>query len=353
MLVKQPTGITNYVYHILPYLQKLKPISLASTKYQLATENLSAISHRLSPDYGSKGHFLRLMWTQFKLPDIYKKLKANLLFSPVPEAPLYSKCRSIIMVHDLIPLRFPKRQSPLTPYFRYYIPQVCRQAEHIICNSHATANDLVNYFGISAEKITPIHLAYDREKFKPLNSLKNNHQIPYFLYLGRHDPYKNVPRIIEAFAKIPHCQNYQLWLAGPPDLRYTPHLKQQAIELGIKEQVKFLDYVSPEELPLIMAEAIALVFPTLWEGFGFPVLEAMACGTPVITSRLSSLPEVSGDAAILVNPHQTEEIREGMVQIITDEKMRLKLRNLGLEKVKQFSWEKTGKATLEIINQYL
>lgn len=353
MLVKKPTGITNYVQHILPYLQIINPILLASKKYTLPENNLYNISDQLSPDYGSKGHFNRLMWTQFKLPNIYKKLEANLLFSPVPEAPLYSKCKSIIMVHDLIPIRFPKRKSPLTPYFRYYIPQVCQQAQHIICNSQATADDIIDYFGISANKITPIHLAYDSDKFQLLNLPKNSNKIPYFLYLGRHDPHKNVPNIIEAFSKIPNHKNYQLWLAGPTDSRYTPNLKQQAIELGIKEQVKFLDYVSSEELPLIIAEAIALVFTTFWEGFGFPILEAMACGTPVITSNVSSLPEIAGNAAILVNPHKTEEISNAMEKIITDTKMRLNLRDLGLKRAKFFSWEKTGKTTLEIINKYL
>lgn len=352
MLVNKPTGITNYINNILPYLIEIDPICLAANSYYLKTHNSYQISEKLSPDYGSKGHFLRLMWTQFKLPLLYKKLNANLLFSPVPEAPLYNKNRSIIMVHDLIPIRFPKRQSPLTPYFRYYIPQVCQQAEHIICNSQATANDIVNYFNISAKKITPIHLSYNEQIFRPLILTNKANKTPYFLFLGRHDPHKNVSRIIEAFAKIPHNKNYQLWLAGPSDVRYTPLLKQQAIELGIKNQVKFLDYVCEDDLPKIMGEAIALVFTTLWEGFGFPILEAMACGTPVITSNVSSLPEVAGDAAILVNPHDSQKISEAMELIIKDETMRSQLTELGLKRVKDFSWEKTGKETLNIIKKY-
>lgn len=353
MLIKKPTGITNYLQHILPYLQTLKPICLASEKYYLQPHNFYAISERLSPDYGTKGHFLRLMWTQFKLPQIYQKLNLNLIFSPVPEAPLYSKCRSIVMVHDLIPLRFPKKKSPLTPYFRYYIPQVCREAKHIICNSKATANDIIDYFSIPAHKITPIYLGCDPEKFKPVKESEKSDQIPYFLYLGRHDPHKNVPNLISAFAKIPKVQNYQLWLAGPGDGRYTPNLKRQTIELGIEKQVKFLDYVSAQELPTIMAKAMAFVFTTFWEGFGFPVLEAMACGTPVITSNVSSLPEVAGDAAILVNPHQTQEITDAMVKIINDNTIRLNMRNLGLKRAKEFSWQKTAQETLKILDKYL
>jgi glycosyltransferase involved in cell wall biosynthesis len=353
MLVSEPTGITNYIEKILPHLAKLNPTLLGAKEYLKNQNNLYPISAKLNPDYGTKGHFFRLMWTQFQIPYIYRKLKANLLFSPVPEAPLYSKSRSVVMVHDLIPIRFPKRKSPLTPYFRYYIPQVCSQAEHIICNSHSTAQDIVDYFGIPAAKITPIHLACDHHKFYPLQNQKNDYRPPYFLYLGRHDPHKNVPRLIDAFARIPECKNYQLWLAGPQDPRYTPNLQQQAAELGIKEQVKFLNYVSAEELPVMMREAIALVFTTLWEGFGFPVLEAMACGTPVITSNTSSLPEVAGDAAILVNPHSSQEISDAMEQIATDAKMRSQLRELSIKRAGQFSWQKTGKATVEVISQYI
>lgn len=353
MLVNKPTGITNYLHHILPYLNILNPVKLVPKKYYFQQENIYLIADQLSPDYGSKGHFNRLVWTQFKLPNIYRKLNGNLLFSPVPEAPLYSKTRFVIMVHDLIPIRFPKRKSPLTPYFRYYIPQVCQQAQHIICNSQATADDIINYFGISAKKITPIHLGYDNVKFNPIKKYQKTSKIPYFLYLGRHDPHKNVPNLINSFAKIPNCKNYQLWLAGPSDSRYTPKLKKLASELGIEENVVFLDYVSSEELPIIMGNAIALVFTTLWEGFGFPVLEAMACGTPVITSNVSSLPEVAGDAAILVNPHQVEEISNAMNLIITDSQTRKQLRDLGLKRVKEFSWEKTAQATLNILkNNY-
>ena len=353
MLISKPTGITNYIKKILPHLAKLNPTLLAAKEYLKNQDNFYPISAKLNPDYGTKGHFFRLMWNQFQLPYIYRKLKADLLFSPVPEAPLYSKSRSVVMVHDLIPLRFPQPKSPLTPYFRYYIPQVCSQAEHIICNSQATARDIVDYFGISAAKITPIHLACDRHKFYPLQNQKKDNQPPYFLYLGRHDPYKNVSRLIDAFARISEVKNYQLWLAGPPDPRYTPKIRQQAAELGVKEQVKFLNYVSSEELPATMRGAMALVFTTLWEGFGFPVLEAMGCGTPVITSNISSLPEVAGDAAILVNPYSSQEISHAMEQIATDEKMRSQLRELGIKRAGQFSWEKTGTATVEVISQYI
>ncbi|BDI15019.1 hypothetical protein ANSO36C_08210 [Nostoc cf. commune SO-36] len=249
----------------------------------------------------------------------------------------------------MIPLRFPKRFSPLIPYHRYYTPQVLKQAQHIICISQTTAQDITKFYGIPANKITPIPLAYDRTHFRPLNLATRN----YFLYIGRQDPYKNIHRLITAFAALPNCKDYELWLVGPSDSRYTPTLKAQVAELSITNQVKFLDYVPYSELPKIINEAIALVFPSLWEGFGLPVLEAMACGTPVITSNLSSLPEVAGDAAILINPYNTGEITEAMQAIATDSALRSRLSSQGIIHCQQFSWEKTGKATVEVLSRYL
>lgn len=254
------------------------------------------------------------------------------------------------MVHDLIPVRFPKRFSPLTPYFRYYIPQVLQQAEHIICNSTATARDITDFYKISSNKITPILLAYDTNHFKKLDLPIQ--ETPYLLYLGRQDPYKNLHRLIEAFAKI-SSNDIQLWLAGSPDKRYTPLLQRRVEELGLCDRVKFLDYVPYQQLPTLLNQAIALVFPSLWEGFGLPVLEAMACGTPVITSNLSSLPEVAGDAAILIDPYNVGELATAMQALVEDGELRSRLSILGLERSRQFSWERTGQATVEVLQQYL
>ena len=300
-LFDKPTGISIYATNLFPYLKQLNPTLLIAKKVD--NFNCYYIPNDLSPANGSKGHFERLLWTQFQVPKIYKELKTSLFFSPIPEAPLYQKYNSIVMVHDLIPLRFPKKFSPLTPYFKYYIPQVLKQAKHILCNSQATANDIVNYYHISPQNITPILLAFDAQHFRPLNinnQKSKNNKKPYFLYIGRHDPHKNLTSLITAFSQISNNKEYELWIVGSQDDRYTPKLQQQAKELEIENQVKFLDYINYDQLPIIINQAIGVVFPSLWEGFGLPVLEAMACGTPVITSNISSLPEVTGDAAILI-----------------------------------------------------
>ncbi|NET61753.1 MAG: glycosyltransferase family 4 protein [Symploca sp. SIO2E6] len=384
-LFAKPTGITTYAFNLFPHLQPLNPTLLIAPEVAQLSPTASAfncypVPANLTPAQGSKGHLRRLLWTQLQVPRIYRQLHSPLLFSPLPEAPLFTNCRYVVTVHDLIPLRFPQRHSPLTIYFRYYIPQVLAQAQHIICDSTATAQDITHFFDIPASKITPVLLAYNAEHFRvldlshgerqtrrretqqtrrmempPENSLTQEREknCSYFLYIGRHDPYKNLHRLIEAFAGLPNHRDYELWITGPTDERYTPLLIAQAAQLGIATQVKFLNYVPYEKLPIIINQAIALVFPSLWEGFGLPVLEAMACGTPVITSNLSSLPEAAGNAALLIDPYKTGEITEAMQAIATDSQLRSHLSTLGLARVSQLSWAKTGQATVEVLKRYL
>ncbi|MBW4664697.1 MAG: glycosyltransferase family 4 protein [Chroococcus sp. CMT-3BRIN-NPC107] len=342
----KPTGLSTYATNLIFHLQKLQPTLLSSQK--IDDFDCYPVPANLTPEDGSRGHLRRLLWTQRQLPKISKQIRSPLLFSPIPEAPLFTDCRYIVTVHDLIPLRFAK-VSPLTAYSRYYIPQVLKSAQHIICNSKATAKDITHFFSIDPRKITPILLAHDENNFRFLNLPKSN----YFLYIGRQDPYKNLQRLITAFAALPNYHKYQLWLAGTADARYTPVLQRLIDKLEITNYVKFLDYVSYRQLPIVINKAIALVFPSLWEGFGFPVLEAMACGTPVITSKLSSLPEVAGEAAILINPYSTEEICQAMQKIATCTETRSQLSQLGLNRVKEFSWYKTGQATVEILSRYI
>ena len=354
ILFSKPTGIGSYTKNLFPYLKSLSPTLLTAENY--SDFNCYTAPNNLTPADGTKGHLRRLIWTQFQLPKIYKNLKSKLLFSPVPEAPLYTNCRFVVTSFDMIPLRFPKRFSPLATYHKYYTPEVFKQSQHIICISESTANDITKFYQIPSNKITPILLAYDANHFRPVieaESQSRSHNPPYFLYIGRHDPYKNISRLIDAFANLKSSHEYQLWLSGPSDLRYTPALKKQVQELGITDQVKFLDYVPYDDLPKIISGAIALVFPSLWEGFGLPVLEAMACGTPVITSNLSSLPEVAGDAAILIDPYRVEEITDAMQAIANDSGLRSYLSQLGLQRATQFSWEKTGRETVEVLQRFM
>jgi glycosyltransferase involved in cell wall biosynthesis len=349
-LLTKPTGTTNYALNILPHFQKLEPTLL--TSQSSVNFNCYQTPKNQTSEQGAKGHLRRLLWTQFQLPKIYHQLKSSLLFSPIPEAPIFTDCRYIVTVHDFIPLRFPKPYSPLYHYCKWYLPQVLNQATHIICNSTATATETIDRFHLPAAKVTPILLGYDADRFYA----NNEEQIvdpPYFLYLGRHDPYKNVARIVAAFGQLANGDRYELWLGGSGDNRYTPQLRAQVAELGLEGRVKFLEYIPDTDLPKVIRQAKALVFPSLWEGFGLPVLEAMACGTPVITSKLSALVEVAGDAAILVDPYQVTQIAAAMSDLCRDGTLHQQLRQAGLQRASQFNWSRTAQATMNVFQQYL
>ncbi len=346
---KRPTGLSIYTRNIVPELASLQPEVLTPEAIAPFPAHAS-VPPTMTPDQGSKGHLRRLIWTQTRLLQHYRQRASSkgLLFTPVPEAPLFSGCRYVATVHDLIPLRFPKRGSPLMPYFRYYVPMVLHQAQHILCNSEATAREVCDRFGIPAAQLTAIPLACDAEHFRPLSLPKRN----YFLYVGRWDPYKNLERVIAALARLPRSLDCELWLAGSPDPRYVPALQAQADALGIGQAVKVLGYVPYAELPRLINQAIALVFPSLWEGFGLPVLEAMSCGTAVITSNRASLPEVAGDAAWLVNPYAMDAIADAMKTLAVDGQARSQLERAGLERSQHFRWSKTGAATRSVLERY-
>jgi len=357
-LLDRPTGTTAYALNLLPHLQSLRPTYLATPASRLDPSQYISVPSHLTQ--GTKGHIRRLWWTQFQLAQLYQQQQARLLFSPIPEAPLSvgrDRCRTVVTCHDLIPLRFPKMFGAIKYYYRYYVRQVLTQAEQVICNSEATARDIVQFYGISAKKLAPIPLAHDANHFQPttdtpqLPDHPNLIQRPYFVMLGRPVPYKNMRPAIAAMAQIPDCS---LVIAGPSDPRYTPELKAFATERGVRSRVHFLSYVPYAQLPALLSHALALVFPSRWEGFGLPVLEAMACGTPVITANIASLPEVAGDAAYFIDdPLNADALGRAMYAIATDSQMRSQLRSAGLKRAKLFSWDKTGKATVAVLQRYL
>lgn len=346
-LMQKSTGISVYTQNLLPQISQLSPTVLSAKPFP--NFKRLEIPDNLTPEFGFQGHLRRLAWLQKNLSEYYYSSNSSLIFSPLPEAPLYRNCRFIVTVHDTIPLRFPKKFSLLTNYFRYYVPRVLDEAQHILCNSTSTAKDLSRFYAVPADKITTTLLAYDRQNFRPCDVSTGN----YFLYLGRQNFYKNLNRLISAFYRVSKPTDTELWFVGPTDQRYTPHLISQAQELGVAHRLRWLDYVEYAELPRLLSGAIALVFPSLWEGFGLPALEGMACGTPVITSKLSSLPEVVGDAAILIDPYKVDELADAMLRVIRDRQLRHQLSIAGLKRAQLFNWEKTGQQTADVIRRFL
>lgn len=341
----QPTGTAVYGLNLLRHLN-IPNIQVTSPN-QIDHYACHITNKTLATSFGLSGHFKRLLWLNSQLPNIYSKSQANLFFSPVPEAPFCSNIPFVVTIHDLIPLRFASTRSPSNLYFRYYVPSLLKKASCIICNSTSTAQDVLQFYRIPEEKIHPILLGYDQRYFKPLDLPTQN----YFLYLGRHNPHKNLRSLITAFSRFPD-QAVELWLAGPTDRRYTPDLRNHIQALGLCDRVKILNFVPYDELPTLFSQAIAFVFPSLWEGFGLPVLEALACGTPVITSNISALPEVVGDAAIFVNPYCTAEITDAMKLVYDNQPLRSSLKKQGLARAQKFSWEQTGAMTAKILERY-
>ncbi len=342
------SGLEVYAKNLLPYLKPLNPILLTAVKFP--DFECYPISESLSSLYQWKGHVRRLRWTQLELPRVYKHLGASLLFSPVIEAPIAPSVRSVITIHDSIPLRFGKPLKFSPSYHKFVLPLVAKRAIHIFCNSHSTAQDAVKFYGVNKSKITVTHLGFDHEHFRPM---PKESDAKYFLYLGRPDVNKNLFRVIDAFCMIDGEEPIELWLVGKKDSVYYPPLQAFANSKPQASRIRFLDYVPYQELPKIISGASAMVFPSLWEGFGLPVLEAMACGTPVITSNLSSLPEIVGEAALLVNPYQTEEIAKAMKQLLQDSSIALSLSQKGINRAQQFRWQFTGEATFNKLKELL
>jgi glycosyltransferase involved in cell wall biosynthesis len=334
-VLRQPTGIGVYANAVLPALQELPHVLIPGGEEGSGRQRLS-----------------RLMWSQVELPRLARRHKASLIFTPAPEGYLGpQRIPQVVMVHDLRPISHPER-SLQSLYFRSWVPPLLRSCRHVLTNSQFTAREIQRCTGLPAEHITVIPLGYDAAHFTPGDPQGPISQPPYLLHVGQAYPHKNLRRLIKAFAYVaPAYPELRLVLAGKPHPTETPQLKVLAAELGLQQRVEFRTYVPYAELPDLYRGALAFVFPSLWEGFGLPVLEAMACGTPVITSLGSGTEEVAGDAALLVDPGAVEGLVDAMCAILVQSALRGSLRALGLTRAGCYSWASTARATLIAIEQ--
>ena len=303
------------------------------------------IPNNLAPGKGYRSHLRRLYWLQRAVPKIMKKLNAEYFLSPLLEAPLFTNVNSVVLAHDLIPLRYPSI-SFLTLYHKIYIPLILKQAKLILCNSISTANDFHDFYQVPKRKLVPIKLGFNNKKYYPLNKIRKK----FFLIIGRHNPYKNLERVIKAFlcAKI---NDYKLVFVGSFDKRYTPNLIRIIDELNLRHLCVWKGWIDDDEKLLLLNECKALIIASLWEGFGLPALEAMACGTPVIASDRGALPEVLGDCGYLVNPFNIQSIAFAMNAVINDKKCLEKAYKAGPARAASFNWFDTAKAIEEIIQE--
>ncbi|MGC8779896.1 MAG: glycosyltransferase family 4 protein [Anaerolineae bacterium] len=301
------------------------------------------------------------LWTHVRLSAEMLVRPPDVLFVPAHVLPLVHPQRCVVTVHDLGYLRYPEAHRPADRrYLDWSTRWNARQATVVLADSQATKDDLVRAYGVDPDKVRVVYLGRE-ETLGPvrdparLAAVRERYGLGrrYLLYVGTLQPRKNLARVIEAFARIagrPASADVQLVLAGKRGWLYDD-LFAQVERMGLGGRVLLPGYVAEADLPALLSGALAFVFPSLYEGFGIPVLEAGACEVPVITSNTSSLPEVAGDAALFVDPHDVDAIAEAMYRLITDPDLRADLIRRGRENVRRFSWEKCARETLAVLEE--
>lgn len=304
---------------------------------------------------------LFIPWFEIVIPRLLKKYKAELFISTDGHMPLRGKVPCLPVIHDINFFHYPEQLPFLVrKYYNYFFPRFARKALRIITVSEYSKNDLTSSYGIDAEKID-VALNGVNDKYSPLpeqineaTRKKYSGGSGYFLFIGLIIPRKNLRRLIEAYFEYRAKGNSSLKLLVVGNKKWwSPNDDQfvQASEFG--QDVLFVGRLDADELHKVIAASFALTFVPLFEGFGIPVLEAFACGVPVIASDVTSLPEVGGEAALYCNPTDIHSISEAMMQVSRDENLRKTMIEKGLERVKLFSWDKTTEAFWKSIERCL
>ncbi|MCC6143972.1 MAG: glycosyltransferase family 4 protein [Candidatus Hydrogenedentes bacterium] len=298
----------------------------------------------------------RRLWTQRALPGALKADPPDLLFCPSLQAPLRCPCPVIVTVHDLAFLTFKDEFTwQRRTLARLQAWQAARQAAHLIADSEGTKRDLERLLRVNPEKITVAYAGaapqYRSNAFE--TRAPSPETRPYILYVGRLQPRKNIGRLVEAFSQVverhpelPH----RLLLAGAEGWLFD-QIYGAVSHASARDRIEFLGFVPEDDLPGLMREADVLALVSLWEGFGLPVVEAMACGTAVLTSNCSSLPEVAGEAALLVDPTDTSAIAAGLERLLLDVPFRRALEAAGPAQAARFSWQATARKILTAAEQ--
>ena len=291
---------------------------------------------------------IRAFYLHLMLPRILDAIGPDICHYTNFLAPVSEERPYVVTIHDM-GVEVLRHAHPLTKreYTKRLIPRIARRARLIITNSEFSKWEIVRHLGIPEDRIRVTPLAASGE-FEPVGAQP---VCPYFLYVGNLEPRKNLERLIEAFARMP-AKEHQLVIAGNR-WYHGGAPEQKARSLGLNGRVQFLGYVPREDLPALYSGATALVYPSLLEGFGLPIVEAMACGAPVITSNNSSMREVAGEAAVLVDPCDVREMTEAMTRLAEDQSLRQELSARGLKRAGEFSWRKTAELTVQAYREAL
>lgn len=297
---------------------------------------------------------VRIPWEQLIAPISLAREGADVYHGVLNVMPLLAAIPSVVTIHDLSAILFPQTFRRINRmYTRWAINVSAKRAAHIFTVSEYAKREIVTHLHVPAERVTVTYDACDA-RFQPapaaeLAAFRQRHGLPerYLFYLGTLEPRKNIPRLLDAYAQIAHEVDAPLLIGGGKGWLYEPILAQ-AERLQLGDKLKFVGYIPQEEQHLWYGAATAFVFPSLYEGFGMPPLEAMACGTPVIVSNASCLPEVTGDAGLQVDPHDVDGWADAMRRILADAALRADLSARGLVQATKFSWLDTARRTQAI-----
>lgn len=349
------TGIGTYTHELILGLNNVD----RNNDYTVFLPNCSSLMN-LNNNFKThliKSTVLDNFWDEVHVPNVLDSENMDLYHVPQNGVGLSPNinCKKVITLHDIIPLRMPETVSDkYLNIFNNELPNIIESSEGIITVSEFSKKDISKEFNYPEDKIYVTHLAAE-DIYRPLNKLtckdymKNKYKIcdDFILYVGGFSPRKNILGLIEAFSLINPSKRKRtkLVITGTKGISYDVY-KSRAEVLNVSKDVIFTGFIPLEDLPLFYNGASVLVYPSFYEGFGLPPLEAMACGTPVISSNVTSLPEVCLDSALLIDPYNVYDLSESMERIINDEKLSREMTKRGIQRSLNFSWNKTSKNTL-------
>jgi glycosyltransferase involved in cell wall biosynthesis len=298
---------------------------------------------------------VRILWEQFAAPFLTAFDGMDLVHGPVNIVPLGGRVPSVVTIHDLAFLEYPEQYPPMQQrYLEMMTRASVRKACRVITVSEYTGLDVAARLGIPSRKIVVVPNGvsaefYPRQGTGELDEFRDQLNLPddFLLFVGTLQPRKNLAGLIRAFAQLPSGERLPLYVVGGEGWMYS-EIFDEVQRLGIADEVHFPGYAASETLPLWYSAATAFIYPSFYEGFGLPVLEAMACGAPVVTSNRSSLPEVVGDAGVLTNPDDPDDIASALSELLNDSDKRAALSRSGRERASTFTWNRTARETARV-----
>lgn len=348
------TGMGTFASNVTPRLLELHPDARAYTLHPPFAEQFPgrvSLLGRQPFRKGWRGILTRLFAYQIALRRRVQQDGALVFYNADHEGMLFPPFPQVVTLMDLIPLHYRNAHAKLRRFFQIFFPMILRGSRGVVCISEATKRDLLARYNLAPERVCVALLGCDPSLFHPRTErlvYQRTGLERYFLFVGSTAPHKNVRRIIEALARLPD-RNCRLVLIGTKDPRTWPELEAAIGRLGLRDRVVSPGNITREELPCWYSESLALVFPSLYEGFGLPALEAMACGCPVISSNVSSLPEVCGEAALYVEPHDIGSISAAMQRVLDEAGLAESLRARGIERAATFTWDRTARTISDFL----